>query len=178
VSDSRAQSVEGLDSEAASPDDCKFAQFRIWFLPPLLHEDEKLSHPRSFSLSATLSSGHNVPAEDAGLELLLSLDGSIWEIGDGYWIKIEARKVAPDVGRPNRIVYSLTLHSPVGERLYGIDNAHPVKVGSGPSRRTMMPFDHAHEKGRARPYGYFDAATLLGDFWAAVKDILAEEGVT
>lgn len=132
----------------------------------------------SFRLSETLSSGHNTTAEDAGLEFLLSLHGTIWEVGNGYWIKIVAEVVLPDQGRPNRIAYSLSLHAPDGDRLIAIDNAHPIKTGSGPGRRMTMPFDHAHDKkGRAIPYGYSDAATLLEDFWAAVEDILKEEGV-
>jgi hypothetical protein len=128
-------------------------------------------------LSRSLSSDHNVPG-DAALELLLALDDSIWEIGDGYWIKIKAKSVSPDDGRPNGITYSLTLHSPAGERLYGIDNSHAARAGSGPSRRTAMPFDHTHKKGRELPYCYSDGASLLSDFWAGVEGVLKEEGVS
>ncbi len=128
-------------------------------------------------MAKTLSSGHNVPAEATGLSRLLSLHGEIWEVGDGFWVKIDAKVVVPDEGRPHGIAYSLTLHSPAGERLIGFDNAHAVGEGSGPGRRIEMPFDHAHKRGRERPYVYSDANTLLDDFWTAVEDILKEEGV-
>jgi Family of unknown function (DUF6516) len=130
-------------------------------------------------LSRALSPGHNVSAEDAGLATLLELDGNIWEIGDGYWIKIDARIVPGELGRPYRLGYSLTLHAPDGERIVGFDNAHPVKVGSGPSRRVALPNDHTHRRGqRTLPYSYSDAATLLADFWVEVEDALKEEGVS
>jgi hypothetical protein len=40
-----------------------------------------------------------VESED-DLSPLLDLDGSILEMGEGYWVKIDARQVPPDVGRP------------------------------------------------------------------------------
>ena len=128
----------------------------------------------------TLSSGHTVPRrqqEEHGLQLLLDLDGSIFEMGECYWVKIEARRVPPDTGRPNGIDYSLTLHSPAGDRLLGYDNAHGANGPVGDPDRISVPFDHTHRRTRALPYGYSDAATLLGDFWADVEDILKEEGV-
>ncbi len=64
---------------------------------------------------------------DAAIEALLDLDGSILDQGGGYWIKIEAKKVAVSVEIPHGIRYSLTLHQPSGRRILGYDNAHLVK---------------------------------------------------
>jgi hypothetical protein len=128
-------------------------------------------------LSRSLSSGHNVFVNTGrGLDLLLDLDGYICEMGDCYWVKIEARRVSPDAGRPHGIAYSLTLHSPAGERLIGYDNAHGARLDGFPDR-IAIPFDHQHRRTRALPYEYSDAASLLEDFWADVEDILAKEGV-
>ena len=125
-----------------------------------------------------VSSDHTIRyAQEADLSLLVELDGSILEMGESYWVKITATCVPPDVGRPGGIAYSLTLHSPDGERLVGFDNAHPVWDGSGPASRRDPPYDHHHRGNRAKPYEYADAATLLGDFWAEVIDVLREEGI-
>ena len=51
-----------------------------------------------------ISSGHNLgPELKPELGLLLDLDGSILEMGDGYWAKIDVVRVPPDVGRPGGI---------------------------------------------------------------------------
>jgi hypothetical protein len=129
-------------------------------------------------LSKALSPGHNITAiEESGLETLLDLDGNIFEMGEGYWVKIEAQRVPPDAGRPHGINYSLTLHSPAGERLVGYDNAHGVPVRAGRPDQITSPFDHTHRRCHALPYGYSDAPTLLVDFWRDVEKTLREEGV-
>ena len=129
-------------------------------------------------MSKTLSPGHNVLViEERGLETLLDLDGNIFEMGAGYWVKIDAQRVPPDAGRPHGIGYSLTLHSPVGERLLGYDNAHGVPSRVGCAERITTAFDHTHWRKHALPYGYSDAPTLLVDFWGDVEKILKEEGV-
>ena len=51
---------------------------------------------------------------DDALERLLDLDGFLAEVGGGFWIKIVAQRVPPDVKRPHGIDYSLTLHEPAG----------------------------------------------------------------
>jgi hypothetical protein len=63
---------------------------------------------------------------DPGLDRLLDLDGFLAEVGGGYWVKIDARRVPGDMARPQGIAYSLTLHEPGGRRVFGIDNAHAV----------------------------------------------------
>jgi hypothetical protein len=108
---------------------------------------------------------------------LLDLDGSILEMGEGYWVKIDAKVIPAEVGRPAGIAYSLSLHDPNGNRLVGYDNAHPVKTGTGPAARREPPNDHRHSGERVRPYPYTNAVTLLGDFWAEVERVLKEEGI-
>jgi hypothetical protein len=70
---------------------------------------------------------------DAGLDRLLDLDGFIAEVGGGFWVKFVARRVPPDADRPHGVSYTLTLHDPTGERAFGIDNAHLIRVTRGPA---------------------------------------------
>ena len=66
---------------------------------------------------------------DTGLDTLLEMDGCIIVLEDKYWYKIEVRMIKePTPKRPHGISYCLTLHEPGGRRLYGIDNAHAVKI--------------------------------------------------
>ncbi|MDE1938229.1 MAG: hypothetical protein KGI68_04340 [Alphaproteobacteria bacterium] len=103
------------------------------------------------------------------------------DMGDGYWVKIEARKVEPSEGRPHGIDYSLCLFSPDDDRLVCFDNAHPVSSGSGsgsgPARKRSGTNDHVHRGVRIRPYGYTDAEQLMEDFWCAVEETLRMRGV-
>ncbi|MGQ4583093.1 hypothetical protein [Lysobacter sp. F60174L2] len=41
---------------------------------------------------------------DKDVETLLDLDGSVLDQGNGYWIKIEARRVQPTAGVPHASV--------------------------------------------------------------------------
>lgn len=45
---------------------------------------------------------------DEDLERLLDLDGFLAEVGGGFWVKMVARRVPPDAGRPHGISYTLT----------------------------------------------------------------------
>jgi hypothetical protein len=74
--------------------------------------------------------------------------------------------------KPHGLDYSLTLHSPSGERPVGFDNAHPVG-----RQRTGKPQDHRHRLQTVRSCDYQDAATLLADFWQAVDAVLNERRV-
>jgi len=49
--------------------------------------------------------------------VLLSLDGFEFQFGHGYRVKIEAGRVAPTIGRPQGVKYSLTLHDPDGRQV-------------------------------------------------------------
>jgi hypothetical protein len=109
--------------------------------------------------------------EDHEVEVLLSLDGFEFDFARGYRVKIGAQRVEATAGRPHGIKYSLTLHDPVGRRLYGLDNAHGIR------RRSQ--FDHRHVYGGRRmvAYDYRGPAELLEDFYREVERLLRERGV-
>jgi hypothetical protein len=108
---------------------------------------------------------------DHELAFLLSLDGAEFRLLSAYVVKIEARSVAATRHRPGGIKYSLTLHDPTGNRIYGMDNAHGIR------RRTE--YDHRHLYGRRKVVGYRyrGPAELLVDFYSEVERILSERGV-
>ena len=108
---------------------------------------------------------------------LLELDGTICEVGNGYWVKFEAALVPANDARPAGLKYSLTMHSPTGQRLGGYDNAHAVRVGSGPGCAKGPPNDHLHKGRSTARYPYVDAARLVADFWCLVREIMREEGI-
>jgi hypothetical protein len=110
------------------------------------------------------------------LDRLLELDGLLVEIGGGFWIKIVAKRVPPDRERPHGIAYTLTLHDPAGDRLFGVDNAHAVRTTRGPAGRQRVERDHLHRGETIRPYRYRDADTLLDDFFGELERILQMEG--
>lgn len=119
-------------------------------------------------------------ARDHDLEALLSLHGWNSEIGGGFWVSVTAIRVAPDEGRPHGISYSLTLHSPGGERILGYDNAHFPPIGSGPAQKSFRKsraYDHRHRRNRITWYAFDSAPKLMEDFWNDVQSLLKEEGV-
>lgn len=114
---------------------------------------------------------------DAAIDTLLDLDGSIFDQGGGYWIKLEARRVAVTTEIPHGIKYSLTLHEPYGKRILGYDNAHAVK----PPKKfkyagRILAYDHKHRhvSDKGVPYEFKDAQQLLIDFFADVDRVLSE----
>jgi hypothetical protein len=111
------------------------------------------------------------------LDRLLDLDGFLAEVGGGYWVKIVAQRVTPDAHRPHGVNYALTLHDPAGRRLFGIDNAHPVRLTRGPAGRSSAARDHLHRGSSVRRYAYRGAEALVGDFWHEVELILKKAGV-
>ena len=114
---------------------------------------------------------------DEGLDRLLDLDGFIAEVGGGFWVKIVARHVPHDMDRPHGISYTPTLHDPSGQRVFGIDNAHPIRMTRGPAGRSSTARDHLHRGEAVRSYAYRGAEMLLDDFWQQVGAILKKEGV-
>ena len=108
---------------------------------------------------------------DHELEFLLSLDDTEFRLLNGYVIKFEAARTKATKNRPYGIKYSLTLHAPSKERIYGLDNAHGT--------RGQTEFDHWHVYGQRKivGYRYRGPAELLMDFYREVERILSERGV-
>lgn len=112
---------------------------------------------------------------DKDVETLLDLNGSIFDQGDGFWIKIEAWRVRPTPGIPHGIAYSLTLHEPYGTRILGFDNAHAVKPpGKFKYAGRILAHDHKHRHAQDKgvPYGYTSAHQLLQDFFDEADRVL------
>ncbi len=120
-----------------------------------------------------------MPAKDPSLDTLLDLDGQVLVVDPAgeYWVKFDVRRVPPTPQRPHSLSYSLTLHGPGGERLFGLDNAHAVRRGGGPGGKGGAAQDHRHRLRTIRSYDYKDSATLLADFWSGVDAILKDRGV-
>jgi len=122
-------------------------------------------------------SSDDIHIPDGTLVQLLELDGTIMEVGGGYWIRIKAVRVPPSAARPHGIDYSLCLFDPRDTRVLGYDNAHPAAAGTGTARRRGTRHDHRHAGRIVRPYAYVDAASLLDDFWNDVDDHLSKAGI-
>ena len=117
--------------------------------------------------------------EDHTLAFLLDFDGRIHDLEQGYWLKFEIKRVDETPVRPHGLSYSFTLHGPDGNRLLGFDNAHPVPA-MGRSAKRPIASDHWHRtvNDKGQPYRFVDADTLLADFFAEVRRVLAEHGVS
>ena len=59
----------------------------------------------------------------AGLETLLELDGEVFPMDNGFWVKFIAHKTPVNKHIPHGIKYSLTLHDRYNQRVIGYDNA-------------------------------------------------------
>lgn len=116
--------------------------------------------------------------ETPGLDTLLELHDQIIDQGGGYWIKIEAWRVAPTPQVPHGIRYALSLHEPYGRRILGYDNAHaakPPKKLKYAGRRLAYDHRHRHASDRGVPYEFTDAYQLLADFFAEADKVLNSE---
>ena len=111
---------------------------------------------------------------DPALDRLLDLDGFFADMGGGYSVRISAHQVPADAARPHGMAYTLTMHGPDGDRIFGIDNAHAVRPTRGPAGRSAATHDHLHRGDTIRPYHYRGADTLMDDFWREVIAILKE----
>lgn len=119
-----------------------------------------------------------MPDRDPVLDTLLDLHDQTMVVHEtGYWVKFIVRQTEVTPERPHGLSYSLTMHAPDGDRLVGFDNAHPVKGRHGPGARQRKEGDHQHRLRTIRPYEYEDAATLIGDFWKEVDEVLKERGL-
>jgi hypothetical protein len=118
-------------------------------------------------------------SSDHSLHWLLELDGLNFALEGGYWIKYAVKAVDCSTEQPHGIKYSLTLHDPQGERIFGIDNVHRPKKWSGPAARSKRPVtaDHLHRGDRVFAYEFKGAATLLADFDKGVMATLKRKGL-
>jgi len=121
--------------------------------------------------------------QDWDVEVLLDLDGERFYDESGFWWKIRAYRVTPNVNIPHGIRYELTLHDKSNKRIMGFDNAHAAQLTSqskktGKYRDTITEWDHVHktknDKGSA--YCFVSAKQLLTDFFERVNEIIEQTG--
>ena len=110
------------------------------------------------------------------LELLLGYDGRRHILESGHYLKFEIRRVSASPQVPHGLAYSLTLHSPHGERLLGYDNAHAVPHAGSRFVAAPVQADHWHRtrKDPGRPYAFTSAEQLLMDFFNEVERTLRD----
>jgi hypothetical protein len=112
---------------------------------------------------------NDIPGEYGSLETLLDLNGEIFVMDAGYWVKVEAKMVTPSPAIPHGVWYSLTLHDRNNVRVVGFDNAHAVKTkGRKRFSGRKVTWDHKHNMDKVEPYEFESAGQLLDDFWQAV----------
>jgi len=113
------------------------------------------------------------PEKDFSIDTLLDLDGEIFPMNSGFWVKFEAKAIPPSKNAPHGIKYSLTLHDRNNNRVVGFDNAHAVKPRKqkGYSGRKVT-WDHTHCLNKTESYFFQSAGQLLEDFWKAVDQYL------
>jgi len=112
---------------------------------------------------------------DTGLAALLELHGEIFPMENGFWTKIEARKVVSNEETPHGVRYSLTLHDQTNMRILGYDNAHRFKAARKGFGTRKTEWDHKHERNRVKSYTYENAGQLMEDFWNDVKRIVEDD---
>ena len=113
--------------------------------------------------------------QDAQLQTLLDLDGMIYPLENGYWVKFRAQKVEPTSRIPHGISYSLTLHDRNNTRVLGYDNAHGIKrkkKGRKKYAARKLSWDHKHHQSEVAEYHFESASQLLIDFWENVDRII------
>jgi hypothetical protein len=118
------------------------------------------------------------PPKKTGLETLLELDGEVFPMDNGFWVKFIAHKTAVNKHIPHGIKYSLTLHDRYNQRVIEYDNAHGIKP---PQKKKFSGrrdvWDHKHRKSSVSSYEFESAYQLLEDFWNDVNAILESRGV-
>ncbi len=102
------------------------------------------------------------------IENLLNLNGEVFPMDNGYWVKFEAYKVEPTPSVPHGIRYSLTLHDSRNRRVIGYDNAHSFKYSKKYGAKKMS-YDHIHKQTDIVAYEFESASQLLEDFWKSVE---------
>jgi len=114
-----------------------------------------------------LSSVHNQRMCVYDLENLLDLNGEVFPMESGYWVKFEVYKVEAAIAIPHGIRYSLTLHNARNHRVIGYDNAHSFKSTKryGTKKET---YGHIYKKVDVMAYEFESASQLMEDFWKSV----------
>jgi hypothetical protein len=118
--------------------------------------------------------------DNGELELLLALDGAVFEMAPGVVVEFTAHSTAITPQRPHGISYALVLRARSGGPPWvRFDNAHAVDAGNRGYRHKRAAYDHWHRtpKDKGRPYHFTTAARLLDDFWREVKRTLDEKGI-
>ncbi|WP_339058008.1 DUF6516 family protein [Candidatus Regiella endosymbiont of Tuberolachnus salignus] len=111
---------------------------------------------------------------DNGLDYLLSLHGTRVNRDDGYWWKIEAWMVKKTPFIPHGIRYSLTLHDKYNTRVFGIDNAHAIKLPKKGKYVGRVVYDHQHRtpSDKGYPYTFCSEFQLIEDFFTKIDEII------
>jgi hypothetical protein len=115
--------------------------------------------------------------QDAELRTLLNLNGIIYPLENGYWVKFGVKKVKPTAQIPHGISYSLTLHDRNNTRVIGYDNAHSVRrkiKGRKKYTARKISWDHKHHQDTVTEYNFESASQLIDDFWNNVDGILKD----
>lgn len=106
------------------------------------------------------------------LEYLLNLDGEVFPMDNGFWVKFEAKKVESNPNIPHGVRYSLTLHDKFNKRVIGYDNAHSYKPTGKKYGAKKETWDHIHKKMEVFPFEFENAGQLMEDFWHTVDQYM------
>jgi hypothetical protein len=98
----------------------------------------------------------------------LNLNGEVFPLDNGYWVKFEVKLVTKSVAIPHGIKYSLTLHDKTNRRVVGYDNGHEFKSTKkyGAKKET---YDHIHKSFNVLSYEFESASQLIEDFWNSAE---------
>ncbi len=112
---------------------------------------------------------------EGSLEALLNLDGEIFPMDNGYWVKFDVHLVSASKHIPHGVRYTLTLHNRNNIRVIGFDNAHGVQQ---PKKHRYaarkITWDHQHHLDKVESYEFESAGQLLEDFWLTVEEYLGD----
>jgi len=114
--------------------------------------------------------------KDAELQTLLDLNGIVFWLKPGCWVKFNVKTVEPSKHIPHGIKYSLTLHDRYNRRILGFDNAHAFKKKARSRKKftgRIAKWDHIHKLDEMMPYEFDSASQLLSDFWNAVDELIS-----
>jgi hypothetical protein len=111
---------------------------------------------------------------DPSLIALLDLDGEVFPMVNGFWTKIDAKRVMRNDNIPHGVRYALTLHNSSNLRVPGYDNAHRFKTGRRGFKVKVTEWDHKHVGNKVERYKFESAGQLLEDFWSDVQRIIGD----